>query len=122
MAYVGLAPSEHSSGERRHLGSITKAGNVRLRHVLIQAAWHYRRRPAAGVALKRRQEGQDPSVIGHAWKCQHRLYKVFHRLAAKKPRQVAATTVVRELVGFLWAVLKDLDPSKLQYTEVERAA
>ncbi len=124
MAYVGLVPSEHSSGERRRLGSITKAGNARLRHVLIQAAWHYRRRPAAGVALKRRQEGQDPSVIGHAWKCQHRLFKVFHRLAAKKPRQVAATAVDRELVGFLWAVLKDLDPSELQYTEteVERAA
>lgn len=75
MAYIGLVPSEHSSGDRRRLGVITKAGNARVRHVLIQAAWRYRRRPAVGAALRRRQEGQDPSVLAHAWKCQHRLYR-----------------------------------------------
>jgi hypothetical protein len=53
-------------------------------------------------------------VIRHAWKCQHRLYTLFHRLAAKKPRQVAATAVAREMVGFLWAVLHDMDVSRLQ--------
>jgi transposase len=122
MAYLGLIPSEHSSGDRRRLGSITKAGNARVRHVLVQAAWHYRRRPSVGVALKRRQQGQDPAVIAHAWKCQHRLYKVFHRLAAKKPKQVAATAVAREMVGFLWAILHDLDIGKLQRLEVTQAA
>jgi hypothetical protein len=106
MAYLGLVAGEHSSGDRRRLGAITKAGNTRVRHVLIQAAWHYRRRPAVGATLRRRQQGQDPDVIAHAWKCQNRLYKVFHRLAAKKPKQVAATAVAREMVGFLWAVLK----------------
>jgi transposase len=120
MAYVGLTPSEHSSGERRRQGAITKAGNARVRHVLIQAAWHYRKRPALSASLKRRQQGQDPSIIAHAWKCQHRLFKVFHRLAAKKPRQVAATAVARELVGFLWAILRELDVSQLQ--EVHHAA
>lgn len=90
MAYLGLVPSEHSSGDRRRLGAITKAGNTRVRHVLVQAAWHYRKRPAVGPSLRRRQEDQDPTVIAHAWKCQHRLYKVFHRLAAQKPKQVAA--------------------------------
>lgn len=114
MAYIGLVPGEHSSGDRRRLGAITKAGNARVRHVLVQAAWHYRRRPTVGAALRRRQEGQDPSVLTHAWKCQHRLYKVFHRLAEKKPKQVAATAVAREMVGFLWAVLRDIDLNQLQ--------
>lgn len=122
MAYIGLVPSERSSGDRRRLGAITKTGNARVRHVLIQAARHYRRRPAVGTALRRRQQDQDPSVIAHTWKCQHRLYKLFHRLAAKKPKQVAATAVAREMVGFLWAVLNDLDPSDLENSEVTRAA
>lgn len=122
MAYIGLVPGEHSSGDRRRLGAITKAGNARVRHVLVQAAWQYRRRPAVGAALRRRQEGQNPSVLAHAWKCQHRLYKVFHRLAAKKPKQVAATAVAREMVGFLWAVLKEIDVAQLQHEEVSRAA
>ena len=122
MAYVDLVPSEHSSGNRRRFGAITKAGNARLRHVLIQAAWHYRKRPAVGPSLRRRQSGQDPAVIAHAWKCQHRLYKLFHRLAAKKPKQVAATAVAREMVGFLWAVLHDLEISELATQEVTCAA
>jgi transposase len=122
MAYLGLVPSEHSSGDRRHLGAITKAGNTRVRHVLVQAAWHYRRRPTVGASLRRRQQGQDPAVVAHAWKCQHRLYMLFHRLAAKKPKQVAATAVAREMVGFLWAVLREVDASELQIPEVTRAA
>jgi transposase len=120
MAYVGLVPGEHSSGDRRRLGSITKAGNARVRHILIQAAWHYRRRPTVGAPLRKRQQGQDPDVIRHAWKCQHRLYTLFHRLAARKPNQVAATAVAREMVGFLWAVLREIDVSALQ--EVNPAA
>jgi len=120
MAYVGLVPSEHSSGDRRRLGAITKAGNARVRHVLIQAAWCYRKRPTVGASLRKRQQGQDPDVIRHAWKCQHRLYTLFHRLAANKPRQVAATAVAREMVGFLWAVLHEMDASRLQ--EVSAAA
>ena len=118
MAYLGLVPGEHSSGERRRMGAITKAGNSRCRHVLVQAAWCYRRRPTVGAPLQRRQVGQDPAVIAHAWKAQHRLYKVFHRLAAKKPKQVAATAVARELIGFLWAVLQDIDLSQLSHDPV----
>jgi len=120
MAYVGLVPSEHSSGDRRRLGAITKAGNARVRHILIQAAWQYRKRPAIGAPLRRRQRGQDPDVLGHAWKCQHRLHSLFHRLAFKKPTPVAATATARELVGFLWAILRDIDVSSLQ--EVNAAA
>jgi transposase len=122
MAYLGLVPSEHSSGDRRRLGGITKAGNTRVRHVLVQAAWHYRKRPTVGTALRRRQQNQDPAVIAHAWKCQHRLYKLFHRLAARKPKQVAATAVAREMVGFLWAALHDLDITELPHSENALAA
>jgi len=122
MAYLGLVPGEHPSGERRRMGAITKAGNARVRHVLVQAAWSARNRPTVGASLTRRQAGQDPQVIAHAWKCQHRLYKLFHRLAAKKPKQVAATAVAREMVGFLWAVLRDLDPGYLEREEVSHAA
>jgi len=109
MAYVGLVPSEHSSGEQRRLGSITKAGNSHCRHVLVQAAWSYRSPPRLGPALKKRQEGQPPAVVAHSWKAQHRLHKVFKRLAYRKNRQIAAVAVARELAGFLWAVLQDVD-------------
>ena len=101
-------PREHSSGERQRRGSITKAGNSYVRHVLVQAAWSYRFAPKVGVALKKRQEGQDARVIAHAWKAQHRAHKVFHRLSAARPPQVAVVAVARELVGFLWAVMRDV--------------
>ena len=72
--YLGLVPTEASSGERRRLGSITKAGNSHCRHALVQAAWSYRYRPQVAAELKRRQEGQSPTVLAHAWKAQARLH------------------------------------------------
>ena len=120
MAYLGLVPSEHSSGEREHRGPITKSGNSRCRHALVQAAWHYRHRPTVGKPLKRRQQGQSPEVIAHAWKAQHRLYKLFHRIARRKPSQVAVVAVARELVGFLWAVMRELEIE--QATALDTAA
>jgi transposase len=109
MAYLGLVPSEDSTGDRVRRGPITKAGNSRCRHVLVQAAWKYRYRPAVSAQLKKRQRGQPPHVIAHAWKAQHRLFKLFHRIHAKKPSQLAAVAAARELVGFLWAVMQDVD-------------
>jgi len=109
MAFLGLVPKEHSSGDRDRKGPITKAGNSRCRHVLVQGAWKYRHRPAVGVDLKRRQKGQLPEVIAHAWKAQHRLYKIFHRIAYRKSNQIAAVAVARELVGFLWAAMRDME-------------
>ena len=111
MAYVGLVPREHSSGERHRRGSITKAGNSYVRHVLVQAARSYRFAPKVGVALKKRQAGQEARVIAHAWKAQHRAHKVFRRLSATRPPQVAVVAVARELVGFLWAVMRDAPES-----------
>jgi len=66
MAFVGLVPSEYSSGERRSQGSITKAGNAHLRRVLVEAAWHARRRPNVGPALAKRLAGQSPEVLAIA--------------------------------------------------------
>ena len=106
MVYVGLVPTEHSSGGSRRQGSITKAGNSRVRHVLVQAAWSYRFPPRRGVGLKRRQEGQPPEVVTHSWKAQHRLHKVFKRLALRKSSQIAAVAVARELAGFVWAIMQ----------------
>ena len=120
MAYLGLVPREHSSGNQSRRGAITKAGNSRCRHVLVQAAWHYRLRPAVGAQLKKRQAGQPPGVIAHAWKAQHRLYKLYHRIANRKTSQVAAVAAARELVGFIWAVMRDLEIE--QATALEAAA
>lgn len=106
MAYVGLVPSEHSSGAKRAHGAITKTGNAHLRRVLVEAAWHYRHRPFVGRALQRRQRGAPPQVIAHAWRAQHRLHRRYHRFAARgKPSQQIITAVARELTGFVWAAL-----------------
>ena len=120
MAYLGLVPSEHSSGSRERRGSITKAGNSRCRHILVQAAWHYRLRPAVGKQLEKRHRGQPPGVITHAWKSQHRLHKLYHRIANRKSSQVAVVAVARELVGFMWAVMRELEIE--QATALDAAA
>ena len=106
-AYLGLVSREDSSGDRERKGSITKAGNSHCRHVVVQAAWSYHHRPAVSADLKRRQVGQPPAVIAHAWKAQHRLHQRYTHLAYRKQPQIAVVAVARELVGFLWAVMQD---------------
>jgi len=106
MAYLGLVPGEHSSGEKRRQGAITKTGNGHVRRVLIEASWHYRHVPAVSTALKARQKGQPEWAIAVADKAQRRLNRRYWRLINKgKPTSKAATAVARELVGFLWAVM-----------------
>jgi transposase len=107
-AYVGLVSREYSSGPRERKGSITKAGNSHCRHVLVQAAWTYHYRPHLSVEIRRRQQGQPPSVVAHAWKAQQRLHQRYQHLAYRKQPQIAVVAVARELVGFLWAVMRDL--------------
>ena len=111
MAYLGLVPKERSSGDRERRGSLTKAGNSHCRHVLVQAAWAYRFQPKVGLALKARQRGQSAIVIAHAWKAQHRLHTFYRRLAFRTKPQIAVVAVARELVGFLWAVMQEQEPS-----------
>src|SRR5437899_3190505 len=106
MAFVGLVPSEHSSGTKQARGAITKAGNAHLRRVLVEAAWHYRHRPFVGAALRARQRGAPAAIIAQAWPAQQRLHRRYARCAARaKPHQQVITAVARELTGFVWAAL-----------------
>ena len=106
MAFVGLVPSEHSSGTKQARGAITKTGNAHLRRVLVEAAWHYRHRPFVGAALRRRQQSAPAPIIAQAWTAQQRLYRRYHRLRGRgKPNQQVITAVARELTGFVWAAL-----------------
>ena len=107
MAYLGLVPSEHSSGGVEKRGALTKTGNQRVRRLLIEAAWHYRHRPAVGYRLKKRREGQPPHVIAIADRAQQRLHRRYRRLLERgKPHNKAVAAVGRELVGFVWAALQ----------------
>jgi transposase len=105
MAFVGLVPAEHSSGERRRQGSITKVGNAHARRLLVESAWHARRRPTVGYKLARRQRGQDALLLERAWRCQQRLHARWLRMAARgKPAQKIVVACARELAGFIWAI------------------
>lgn len=106
MAYVGMVPSERSSGGKERRGGITRAGNVRVRRLLVEAAWHYRHRPAVSYRLRERRQGQPPRVITIADRAQHRLHARYRRLLARgKAHNQIVVAVGRELVGFLWAAL-----------------
>lgn len=105
MDYLGLVPSEYSTGETRRTGPMTGAGNARVRGLLIEVAWHYIHRPTPSKTLVRRQAGQPPEVIAHAWKAQTRLYQRYHHLLRTRDKGTAIVAVARELVGFLWAVM-----------------
>jgi transposase len=107
MAYLGLVPSEHSSGSSRRQGGITKSGNRHVRRVLVNAAWHYRHRPSVGTGLRNRRRGQPAPILALADRAQKRLNRRFLYLVLKrgKPSQKAVVAVARELVGFLWAAL-----------------
>jgi transposase len=108
MAFLGLVPSEHSSGGKERRGEITKAGNGHVRRLLIEAAWHYRHRPSVR-SLASRRHGQPARVVAIADRAMIRLHRRFHRLLEKgKPRPKVAVAVARELTGFVWAALRPL--------------
>jgi len=107
MAYLGLVPSEDSSGDRHRRGRITKTGNTLVRRVLVEASWHYQHRAGVGPALARRRKGQPARIIAIADKAQQRLCRRFRRLtAAHKPAAKVVVAVARELSGFIWATLQ----------------
>ena len=104
-SFIGLVPSEHSSGQSRIQGPITKTGNSHLRRLLVEAAWHYRPRPRVGKALSERQHGQRAEAVAIAWSAQQRLYRTWNRLEARaKRRTIIAVAAARELAGFCWAI------------------
>ncbi len=105
MSFVGLVPSERSSGAHRRQGAITKVGNAHVRRLLVEAAWHARRRPTVGPELHRRQRGQDALVLERSWRCQQRLYQRWSRMGARgKLPQKTVVACARELAGFVWAI------------------
>jgi transposase len=105
MAYLGLVPSERSTGDAVRRGSITKAGNGRVRHMLVESAWTYRHPPKVGKAKLYKLEQTSPKVRELAWKAQARLTARYRALSAKgKKTTIVCTAIARELVGFMWAV------------------
>lgn len=102
--FLGLVPSEDTSGEVRRQGAITKAGSKHARRLLVEAAWHYRNPPRIGKELERRQRGQDARAIDAAWRCQRRLYTRWQRLDVErgKRRTLVAVAVARELSTYCW--------------------
>ncbi len=105
MSYLGLVPSEHSSGESRRLGSITKSGSRHGRRLLVEAAWHYRAQPRVGRLLERRQEGQPAAAVAVSWSAQRRLHRTFSTMRRRNKRSTVTTVAVaRELAGFCWAI------------------
>lgn len=106
MAYLGLVPTEHSTGDRHRRGGITKAGNPHVRRILVEAALHYRHPPGVGPTLRRRQAGHPLALVAHAWKAQHRLHRRYrHLLRRGKPTQLAVVAIARELAAFIWAAM-----------------
>ena len=107
-SYLGLVPSESSTGDRRRQGSITKAGSSHARRLLIEAAWHYRRRPVISLTLRRRQNGQSPAAIDAAWRAQLRLHGRWAHLDGRraKKRTTVAVAVARELACFVWEIAR----------------
>jgi transposase len=112
MGYLGLVPSEHSSGDKVKRGGITKTGNGHARKVLVEAAWAYRMKPRVSRVLLKRQQGLSDQVRQIAWKAQLRLCTRYRRMAGRgKPKQVVVTAIARELSAFLWAIAKQVKPA-----------
>jgi transposase len=107
MSYVGLVPSETTTGQKRRLGAITKTGSGHARRLLVEAAWHYRPQPRVGKALTDRQDGQPAQAVAVSWSAQQRLHRTWTRLEQRaKRRTIIAVAVARELTGFCWAITR----------------
>jgi transposase len=105
MAAVGLVPSEYSTGDKTRRFGITRTGNAHVRHVLVQAGWHYQNPARSGSTVQKRRAGLPPEVVAVARKADERLHRKYRRLLARGKRStVAVTAIARELAGFVWAV------------------
>ena len=105
MAWLGVTPSEHSSGEKRRLGSITKNGNSYARKLLVEAAWSYQHPARVSLEIQRRHEGIPKPIVDRAWDAQVRLCRRFRRLVARgKEKNIAVVAIARELAGFIWDI------------------
>jgi hypothetical protein len=109
MAFLGLVPSEHTTGTKRRQGGITKCGNSHARWMLVECAQHYRKAPKVSAALSKRQQGQGREVIKLSWRMQHRLHKRYVKLKARGKREnKVIVAIARELSAFLWELQNKL--------------
>jgi len=123
MSFLGLTPSELSSGETRRMGRITKAGNSRVRRVLVEAAWHQRHAPSRSKLMRGRRMDQPDWVVRLAERAERRLCRRYWRLVQGGKIPVKATTAVaREMAGFIWAVLFYRGPAPAEDRPGHRAA
>jgi transposase len=108
MSFLGLTPSEYSSGESKSRGRITKTGNRHARRLLTEAAWSYIHRPSMSTAIKKRNEGLAEGVKKIAWKAPNRLHTRYKNLMIRgKSKQKTIIAVARELSGFVWAIAQE---------------
>jgi transposase len=113
MAYLGLVPSEASTGDTIKRGPITKAGNRRARRMLVECAWSYQHPPRVGAGKQPKVDAAGPAVRDIAWKAQCRLHRRYRALVRRgKLKTVAITAVARELAGFIWAVSREVAPAR----------
>lgn len=105
MSFLGLVPSEHSSGCKERRGPTTKTGNSFCRHVLMQAAWCDRFKPAVTETLRKRTRDVPEWVSAHSWKAQKRLHSRLQALQESRNKNIAVVAVARELAGFLGSIL-----------------
>src|SRR5580700_7766136 len=111
MAYLGLNPSEHSSGATIRRGAITKTGNTLARTCLVEAAWTYRFPPRVSQIIRDRLKELPEPIRAVAWKAQVRLSARYRKLtAAGKPEPKVVVAIARELVGFIWAIARMVEP------------
>jgi transposase len=114
MSWLGLVPSEHSSGPRKRQGAITKCGNSYARRLLIEAAWAYRYTPKVSPTIQKRHEGIARPIIDRAWDAQVRLCKRFRKLTARgKPHNVVVVAIARELSGYIWDIARLATPASM---------
>ena len=109
MSYLGLVPSEHSTGGRRKLGGLTKTGNGRSRRLLIEGANSYRYPANISTEMQKRQEGLPKNVIDIAWKAQQRLCKRYQRLMKRgKHQNLVKAAIAREMVAYIWCISQEV--------------
>ena len=109
MSYLGLVPSEHSSGGKRHIGAITKCGNGRARRLLVEGAHSYRHAANISTELQKRQESLPKQIVDIAWKAQLRLCKRYKKLINKgKHYNLVVTAIAREMIAYIWAIAKHI--------------
>ena len=109
MSYLGLVPSEHSTGGKRRLGGLTKTGNGRARRLLIEGAHSYRYPAKISTEMQKRQEGLPKNVIDTAWKAQQRLCRRYQRLTMRgKNQNLVKAAIAREMVAYIWAISQEV--------------